>query len=44
MKTRDRVYYLGVILSLIALCTKHIGISAVMLSVGIIMVLVGYMK
>lgn len=44
MKTRDRVYYLGAILSLIAMCSRYSTLSISMLIVGFVLVLVGYVK
>ena len=44
MITRDRVYYLGAVISLISLCCRHSALSTTMLIVGFIMVLVGYVK
>ena len=41
---RDKVYYAGVILTLISLCCRYSTFTAVMLVVGVCMVLAGYVK
>jgi len=41
---RDNVYYVGVILTLIALCCEYSTFMVVMLVVGFCMVLAGYVK
>ena len=41
---RDKVYYVGALLSLIALCCNYSSISITLLVVGFLMTLVGYVK
>lgn len=42
--TRDRVYYVGAAISLIALCSRPSPVTSVMLVVGFVLVLAGYIK
>jgi len=41
---RDRIYYIGAILTLIALCCNYSAVNVVMIVIGFSMVLTGYIK
>lgn len=41
---RDKIYYVGIALSLISLCCKFSAASVVLLIVGFSMVLTGYIR
>lgn len=41
---REKIYYLGAILTLIALCCNYSTLTVVMIVVGFSMVLAGYVK